>query len=357
MEIDRKINVLMVGVDSDRIGGMWSVAEAYINNEEYKQYVNLNYIATSTGGTKIKRIHKMFSGYMKIIASLFKNDIDIVHIHMAEKGSVFRKGIVIKIAKWFKVKTVVQIHAGPIMDWYTTLNENNKVRVKRIFNSADKILALGEYWKEQLCEIVPKDKINVLYNGTDCSDNNRYNKDGSYITFLGMITRKKGAYDLIDAINSINTILPNDIKVLLCGFDPEDAAKKYVERRGLNKRILFPGWIDKVTKNKIFNNTCLCVLPSYFEGLSMTVIESIAYGIPIVATNISTMPEILGDKIHMIEAGDVNDLAKDIQYLMENESERLRQSNYLYNRAKTIFSIEENVRRTIGIYKDSIDMK
>ena len=53
------MNVLMVGVDKNRVGGMWTVAETFINNEWFNQKVNLYYVATATGGSKIKRIGKM----------------------------------------------------------------------------------------------------------------------------------------------------------------------------------------------------------------------------------------------------------------------------------------------------------
>ena len=82
---EAKLNVLMVGVDEGRIGGMWSVAETYIKNETYNKFVNLKYVATSTGGSKFKRTIKMFSGYLKILVYLSEKKVDIVHIHMAEK--------------------------------------------------------------------------------------------------------------------------------------------------------------------------------------------------------------------------------------------------------------------------------
>ena len=77
------MNVLMVGVDRNRVGGMWTVAETFINNEWFNQKVNLYYVATSTGGSKIKRIKKMLEGYLKILICLTTKEIDIVHIHMA----------------------------------------------------------------------------------------------------------------------------------------------------------------------------------------------------------------------------------------------------------------------------------
>ena len=95
------MNVLMVGVDEKRFGGMWTVAENFINNAFFNSAVNLTYVASSTGGSAVRRVMKMLEAYIRVLWILIFNDIDIVHVHMAEKGSVFRKAIVIMLENYF----------------------------------------------------------------------------------------------------------------------------------------------------------------------------------------------------------------------------------------------------------------
>ena len=116
-----------------------------------------------------------------------------------------------------------------------------------------------------------------------------------------------------------------------------------------------PGWIDKNTRLALFKNTQICVLPSYFEALSMTVIESMCYGIPIITTNISTMPELLGNRITLIQPGNVQQLANEILRLNQNASLRVEMSNIEYQRAKKYFSVDTIMKRTINIYNDLIN--
>lgn len=353
----KRMNVLMVGVDKMRIGGMWSVAETYINDKCYNSNVYLTYVSTSTEGKAIKKVLKMISGYIQILFYLIFKPIDIVHIHMAERGSVYRKGIVVFLSKKFGKKVIVQMHAGPIMSWYETLDAKKKGQVQKIFNSCDKMLVLGEYWKKQLAKIVDNEKLIVLYNGADCPEKNRYNVNGKYIIFLGMITRKKGAFDLVDAIDKIHNVLSEDIKVLLCGFDKNDEVKSYVKSKGLQERIFFTGWVNSKQRDIYFSDTRICVLPSYFEGLSMTVIEAMCYGIPVVTTNISTMPELLGKKIDLITPGDIDKLANQIFILAENEDMCKEQSEILFKRAKEFFAREVNINNTLEIYKNCMSSK
>lgn len=349
------MNVLMVGVDKNRVGGMWTVAETFINDEWFNKSVKLYYVATATGGSKIKRVCKMIDGYFKVIQILASKKIDIVHIHMAEKGSVYRKNIVIKIAKMFGANVVVQMHAGPILAWYESLPLKRQFSVSKILNSADRILVLGEYWKKQMVKIASANKIEILYNGSKCPPRNLYNNDGKCILYMGVLKATKGVYDLIEAIKIIDNQLPSDVKVYLCGMDENGKAKKYVMEHGLNNRIVMPGWIDKGTRLELFKNTQMCVLPSYFEALSMTVIESMCYGIPIITTNISTMPELLGNRITLIQPGNVQQLANEILRLNQNANLRVEMSNIEYQRAKKYFSVDTIMKRTINIYNDLID--
>lgn len=346
------MKVLMVGVDEKRVGGMWTVAETFISNERFNNEVELYYVATSTGGSIMKRIIKMLGGYLKIWVILQTKEIDIVHVHMAEKGSVYRKGVVVWLAKVFKKKVVIQMHAGPILVWYSGLSNINKKIVKEIFNKADQIFVLGNYWKKQLSTIVNDRKMKVLYNGVQCPAQNPYDATGNYILYMGLLKKEKGVYDLIDAIKVIEKKLPLNYIVYLCGVDKSGETLDYIKRLNLQRRIVTPGWINKSQRLEVFKDTRICVLPSYFEALSMTVIESMSYGIPVVTTNISTMSELLGDEIALISPGDVKGLANQILKLIGDRELCKRISNIEHSRVQQLFDVDKIMQKVVCYYRN-----
>lgn len=349
------MNVLMVGVDKKRYGGMWTVASNYINNTTYNEKVNLEYVATSTNGSAFERLMVMFKGFKKIKKILKTKKIDIAHIHMAEKGSTFRKGYVAKIAKKKQCKVIIQLHAGPFMNWYGTLNDKKKEKIKKIFGYADKVLVLGEYWKNELSLLISEDRMTVLYNGVKIPKENLYDISRKNITYMGVLKKEKGIYDLISAIELVNDRLPENIKVLLCGSDLEGNVEDLIKKKRLDDRIKMLGWIDEEKRDEVYKETLISVLPSYFEALSMTVIEAMSYGIPIITTDISTMKEILGDKALLVKPGDVKALADNILNLIENENSLKNMSKDEYSRARKTFSIEHNVEQTILIYENLME--
>lgn len=346
------INVLMVGVSSKRNGGMWTVAKSYIESSILKEKVNLKYIATSTNGSKMVRLFCMLSGYCKIIAYLLTKKPDIVHVHMAEKGSVYRKGAVVRLGKKFGCKVIIHMHAGPFAHWYQSKSVKAQKKISRMLNCADKILVLGNYWRDTMKNIVPAEKLEVLYNGVEIPADNYYDLQSKKIVYMGVIKKEKGTNELLAAMQQLDSILDPEIRLYLYGTDWDGDIKKKIAEYHLEKRAIFCGWIGEEEREEVLKNAMLCVLPSFFEGLSMSIIEAMSYGIPVVTTDISTMREVTGDRITLICPGDVGALAQELLKYCENDTLRKADSQYLYERAKQYFSVESNVNQLLEIYEN-----
>ena len=345
------MNILMVGVGPKRIGGMWSVSEQYINSEYFNKKVKLYYVKTSTLGSIFRRILCMIFGYLKIFYILLFKKIDIVHLHMAEKGSVYRKGFIAKLSKKMNKKVIIHMHAGPFMAYYKTISERSKKNVLKILNCySDKVIVLGNYWMNQMSEIVSKDKLVVLYNGVDIPEKNQYSENNKNIVYFGVMNKNKGIYDLIETIEKINDKLDNSIKIRLCGKDLTGDVERLIDEKKLNNRIYYLGWIDGEKKEQELKNAMISVLPSYYEGLSMTIIEAMSYGIPVITTNISTMNEILNNEKFLFNPGDTEKFGELILYLASKKEERNKISHSEYERVKKIFSNKIFIEKTLEIY-------
>lgn len=347
----KKIKVLMIGLSELRLGGMWTVASQICNNELYNSKVDLTYIPVSTNGTVFEKIRFTIHGYIQVLKYRMVNKADILHIHMAEKGSVYRKGLILKLFSKSTTKTIIHMHAGPFMSWYDSIGKINKKVVVNILNSADKILVLGEYWKKELQKIITEEDLVVIYNGVR-KNRNLYNEKANNILYMGILNESKGTIDLLDAIVKINDLLPPDINIILCGSDMTVGIVELIERRNLAERVKYAGWLDRKEIDQLFENTMFTVLPSYFEGLSMSVIESAAAGIPVIATDISAMKEILGDCNSDIKPGDIDTLAEKILAWSLDKKMRAKNSKYLYKRTKELFTEEIFINKLIDLYID-----
>jgi glycosyltransferase involved in cell wall biosynthesis len=345
-----KKNVLMVGVDQLSHGGMWTVAKSYIENKKYNENINLYYIPTATRRSKIIKIFFFITALFKIAWVLLTKKIDIVHIHMAEGKSVDRQAVVIKISRIAGCKIIVQMHAGPFMNWYEKTSESMQRKARRTLNAADYLLVLGEYFKEQMAAIVEPQKMLVLYNGIECPPQNEYSLKATDVSFFAYLRKTKGIYELLEAIEEIEDQLPKETKVNLCGVSDEFDIEQYLIEHNLNNRIIYHGWVDGQKRSEIERNTAINVLPTYSEGLSMTVLESMARGIPIITTDVTTMPELLGGIIDLCPVGNAKSLAQMINNLMSHPEMRMRVSQMEFDRVSHKFSVESMIDNTLEIY-------
>lgn len=351
------MRVLMVGVAPERVGGMWSVAEAYINSKQYNQAVSLDYLAVSTNGGIFKRLCFTAKGIGKAFFLMVFRPYDIIHVHMAERGSVFRKGLIIGIARICKRKIVIHMHAGPFMSFYGKQRPIVKNIIRKILLCSDKVLVLGEYWKKELKLLIPEDRIEVVYNGVNIPESNRYCRQARNIVFMSVFKREKGILDLLEAIKLIDNILAPDIIVQLCGYDEKGEIQERIKQLNLTKRIQYVGWVTEMAKEQIYRGAMLSVLPSYFEGLSISILEAMANGIPVITTNISTMPEVIGNNMYLVEPGDIRTLSEKILELCIYEDRRIKLSQSEYKRARGNFSMEQNIEKVLEIYENLLNMQ
>jgi glycosyltransferase involved in cell wall biosynthesis len=348
------MNLLMVGVDRSRKGGMWSVVENYLNDEEFSRETNLVYIPTSTLGSIPHRLIFSAKAFYTIRKLLRNKKIDIVHLHIAEKGSTFRAGIIEKIVKKYKCKIIIQIHAE-YKNWYFRSGKIVQKAIRNILQNADCLLVLGEYWKSFFSQLVKSPtKIKIFYNGVSQPASNQYENNASYLLYFGVLNQQKGIFDLLNAIQLIDDDLPPSYKVAVCGIDSDGSVQREVEKLGLSNRVEMMGWIGNHQKAEILGQTCIHILPSYSEAMPMSILETMAWGIPNIATMTGAVPEIIqnGKNGFLIQPGDVEGLAEAIKRMVTDRAKRAEFSVESYKTISEKFSLAKIKSDLLSIYRE-----
>ncbi len=348
------MRVLMVGVNRKTKGGMWTVIENYLEDKAFCTKTNLIYLPTATLGSMLNRVLFTAISYIKILFTLSIIKVDIVHIHMSERGSVYRKSIVQDMAKWFKCKIILHLHGATFEDWYKDSNKKTQQYVRNILNKADKIVILGEYWRTFITSLIEnEEKIEVIYNAVMIPPENNYNNLSTNLLFLGAVCQRKGINDLLDCINIIRDKLPNQTKLLIYGVDEDGNIEEKILSNNLNNKVIYKGWLKSSDKPNVFSQIALSILPSYNEGLPMTILETMAYGIPNISTNVAAIPEVItaGLDGEIILAGSVEQLGTAIIDLINNDDKRKLFSHNAYENTKFKFSFESHKKYLLSIYE------
>ena len=170
-------------------------------------------------------------------------------------------------------------------------------------------------------------KIAVMWNGVDekiFSPIRSKEKLEKYVLYTGVLRARKGLFDLIQCVILVKKIIP-DIKFVICGTGPLlQKLTEQVRSVGLEKQVIFLGRVDRKKLIQIYQNATIQVVPSIYEGLPTVLLEAMACGLPVVATNIGGNRDIISSNVNglLVPPRSPEEMAQMIIMLWNDESLR-----------------------------------
>ena len=340
----------MVGPGRGVKGGISTVVNSYYDLGLDKK-VELRYIASMEDGNKLKKLLVAVRAYIKFC--LILDSYDIVHVHMAAQASFIRKSLFIKRAYKRKTNIIIHQHGGNF-DGYFLAEVNNKKRqkIKSVFAMADIVLVLScgwaDFFERNICE---KNKVVVLHNGVVIPQYEKENYTDHNVLFLGKLGKEKGAYDLLEAIPQVIDKVPDAI-FYFGGVGELKICERIAQSRSVGNRVKFLGWVSGREKEKYLINSSIFILPSYYEGMPMSVLEAMSYGMAAVASNVGGIAQIIEDGVNgiCIEAGNIGLIVDVLIDLMQNEEKRRRLGQAAAKSIRQQFDITENIKQLYRLY-------
>jgi glycosyltransferase involved in cell wall biosynthesis len=262
-------------------------------------------------------------GFFKLFYILMSSKNNIIHIHSASYNSFYRKYIFFKLSKLFLSKTIVHIHGGKFHIFYKSANKMGKHLITEVLNNSDGIVCLSESWKKYYLEQFKPKKILVIPNIIAAPKLNKVtsNKEITFL-FLGDITYNKGIWFLIEVLKENKKEFEGKAVFYLGGTGETEKLTELIHSHNLENIVKYIGWVEKETKIDYLNKSDVYILPSYNEGLPISILEAMSYNLPIIATKVGGIPEIVDDKNGvLIEPGNKNQLKNAILKALNNFEE------------------------------------
>ena len=166
---------------------------------------------------------------------------------------------------------------------------------------------------------------------------------------MGRIGKRKGVYDILESVSQLKS---GNAKVQLFGDGEVDTVRHLVETKGLRDKVNVHGWIDGSQKDETFRSANVLLLPSYNEGLPISVLEAMAYGFPVVATDEGGIAEAVEDGVngYLIQPGEHQRLAECMDRLAESEELRKAMGRSGYELASQKFSLAIIIGQLEALY-------
>ena len=311
-------------------------------------------------GVKIKNAWTLnVRGFAAMIASFTAAisasfcDYDVIHFHAEGPCAA------LWIPKLFGKKCVATVHG---LDWQREkwgkgfASKYIKFGEKVLAKYADEVIVLSQAAYDYFKETYNRETT-IIHNGISRPEKKdaeliteKYGlKKDEYISVVSRLTAEKGIHYLIDAYSKITT----DKKLVIAGdtSDTDDYVRMLKQKAQGNPDIIFTGFISGDILNEIYSNSYINVLPSDLEGMSLCLLESLAYKNVLLCSDIPENTSVAEDKAVYFKKGNVDDLAKKLKQLCDDatlvESLRDGVDEFILNK----YSWQEVAESTCKLYE------
>lgn len=326
----------------------------------YKDISNLPNVTVSIAS---KKHHRFFEEYF-IPENIKNKSIDIYHvpqngIGLPHKKSCLYISTIHDLIPYIMPETVGR---GYLKRFISQMPE--------IIQNSDMIITVSEFSKKDIMRIfdVEEDRIRVTPLAADSCFmpmdkniakefiKNNYSIEYNYILYLGGFSPRKNVKSLIVAYSRIYKDVQRDMKLVILGPSKDDHSYliELCTSLGIKDNVIFTGFVPYEHLPYFYNASTIFVYPSLYEGFGLPPLEAMSCKIPVITSNISSIPEVTGDGAILINPFDTEDLKRAIERLLEDENLRCETAEKGFLRSKE-FSWIKTAKNTLNIYKEAYE--
>lgn len=286
--------VVFVGVRPEGKGGIASVLQLYKKHFGKSRFFASRTYASVWVDTLIFPFTCLRFAALLVIAP----EIRFVHIHGASNGSFYRKYVLFLIAKYpFRKKVIYHMHGGGFHQFYKNAPGIVKIWVRHFIRKADVLVCLSDSWKIFFAEHFRPNKIVMIPNTVEqvMPLEKKIQQRNVIFLFMGKIMEAKGIYDLLSATSRLQTLYPGRFEVWIAGDGAIQALEAFIKSNGLQDVVHYKGWVSGAEKEALLQQADVFVLPSYNEGMPVSILEAMARHLPVIATTVGGIPEQVKD--------------------------------------------------------------
>ena len=355
--MQRRIKVLMAGPGLKEQGGMGSVQQHIVSH--IQPYADLTHIATwdSSGGvpSSWQRLTVFTQAVLSFLRTLLTQCVDIVHLHVSERGSVVRNFLLMLLAFVFRKPVLLHAHGCEFHIFYDQLPTPFQKIVSWGIQSSFLISLSDSWytWYQERCG-VESSRGFILKNPVEFPKGVERPTAMSQtveLLFLGKLNQRKGIFDILQAFAQLEPELQKRAKLTFAGAGSEYELWEMARELGIDQQISLPGWVDAKQRDQLMLSSDIFLLPSYNEGLPMSLLEAMAWGLPAITTPVGGIPEVIEshDNGILVEPGNVKQLTEAMTLLIA-QPELCRKLGAEARETIRPFGVERYINNLLKIY-------
>jgi len=373
---DNPRGIVVVGPPLDQIGGMTSVVRQMLAMD-FDGRFDVRFVPFTLSENDRERWWNRGLRHLRQMRVLDRairaTYAPIVHLHTCSAVTFYRTVIDLLIARRLGIKTILHIHGAKFDAFYEQEPRYRQRIVRWALSRADRVIALSTDWSTKLARIAPNAHLVTIENAVDIpsasdgrsgadgwrsgADGCRSGADGCRFLLLARMDEWKGIDDLLTACASLRERRVA-FELTLAGppGTAGDAAVLDAKIRGhqLGSTVRYIGPVEGAQKDALLRDADVYVQPSHHEGMPIALLEALAYGLPVVATRVGAIPEVLEHDRHglLVPPRCPEELARAMSDLARDGSRRHCFAEAARMLAESRFSVERFRADLAAVYDD-----
>jgi glycosyltransferase involved in cell wall biosynthesis len=311
METSSTTRLVMLGTAPETRGSISATVTAYREHGLFKRWP-IDYFATH------------WKALRHIVTALAQRQSFAVHAHMSTQA-FWRDAALLAPALAARAPVLLQLHGGGFERFYDDCDPAARALARGLFERAACVIVSCEALRAWVRGVARNAHVKVLPAPISFEPLAKDPCRPNLVLFLGHLAADKGIFDLLEALAALRHDVP-DVRLVCAGDGNRIAVARYAERLGIAEAVKFTGWVGPCGKRALFESAAVLAAPAYDAALPVSLLEAMAAGVPVVASAVGGMPEVIVDGVTglLIAPGDNASLARHLKRILTDRSAAAR---------------------------------
>ena len=284
-----------------------------------------------------------------LFATILFRQVSVVHVNTSMNARAYWRDLVyVAIAKLLRARVLYQVHGGKLPHEFSGGGGRFTRFVRWTLRIPDMVVVLAQVELDAYRIFVPEQHLVAMPNAIDCrpfAQVPTVRSRSEYplrLAYIGHIAREKGLYETLQGLR-LATELGVDARLVVSGEGAElDRLRRYAQALGIAPRIAFIAPVTGSEKIRLLSTTDALVMPSYSEGLPYALLEAMAAGVPVIATPVGAIPDVMSHGTHglIVPPRDGKAIAEALLKLAGDREQLSWMSRACRKRVRAAFAIE-----------------